>query len=425
MRTLPTGFLACAVSALTLASVIAQPPAPPVREGQAVQVRPPDALDLAQIMEPHVPSSQEIDKETAGLSPDNHPELLTWERVYALALVRARGGREPHAETLDPKALEEQAAGKGVADFSRFRKEFLTLGRSNGEGFRDPSRDYLDLLRRLQMIDDGRRNVAFYENMLKLMQELVQGQAGSVSQIHVDMMTASVVQARQTLSDEIADFRDQLEELKVALGLSPHAPVILDRESMAAFSRVTEQVQSWQRRSDRQLPELPRIIKELPALGDVTVEGRSILAPMEGSPAQQAEVLTRAARLAIKNRGAADNDQASADAAATLELNVRRRIRRLFEIRRAYEGHQRRYDLAIRGLDQAFEQVVAPSAAMVSSRSTALATLLGPENQRLQAEDRLVTLWSSFQTERLGLYRDLGILPYEDWKSFFKDLSAR
>ena len=52
-------------------------------------------------------------------------------------------------------------------------------------------------------------------------------------------------------------------------------------------------------------------------------------------------------------------------------------------------------------------------------------SLLAPEAQRLKAEDRLVEIWTSFQTERLALYRELGILPYDDWKSFFNDLSAR
>ena len=40
-------------------------------------------------------------------------------------------------------------------------------------------------------------------------------------------------------------------------------------------------------------------------------------------------------------------------------------------------------------------------------------------------QDRLVGLWASFKAERLALYRDLGVLPYDDWKSFYDDLAAR
>ncbi len=56
---------------------------------------------------------------------------------------------------------------------------------------------------------------------------------------------------------------------------------------------------------------------------------------------------------------------------------------------------------------------------------TAITGLLAPERDRISAEDRLVSIWTSFQTERLALYRELGVLPYDDWKSFIKDLSAR
>ena len=142
--------------------------------------------------------------------------------------------------------------------------------------------------------------------MLKLIQELIQGESGGLSQLQLDLVNASLVQARQGLSDEVADFRDQLEALKVSLGLSPHAPVILDRQSVAAFPRVSEQVQGWQSRADRSLRELSQLIERLPALREVTVGGRPILALMGGNPDQQEEVLTRAARFAIQNRSDID-----------------------------------------------------------------------------------------------------------------------
>ena len=41
-----------------------------------------------------------------------------------------------------------------------------------------------------------------------------------------------------------------------------------------------------------------------------------------------------------------------------------------------------------------------------------------------EAEDRLAAIWASFRTERLALYRDLGVLPYENWDAFYADLSA-
>ena len=198
---------------------------------------------------------------------------------------------------------------------------------------------------------------------------------------------------------------------------------------MASFGRVFDQARSWQERPERNLVELHRIIEGLPALGEVVVEGRPIFALMGGSTDQQEEALTLAARLAIQNRSDPDKGQAPGDAAAALELDIRPRIRRLFEMRRAYEAQQRNYELSIRLLEQGLEQIAAPSPTSALSRPAMVASgitgLLAPEAQRLNTEDRLVTIWTSFQMERLALYRELGILPYDDWKSLCNDLSAR
>jgi hypothetical protein len=372
----------------------------------------------------------EVDKEVAGLSASSHSEVLNWERVYSLALVRSRGAPRPRVDALDPKALAEEATRNGFADFSRFRKEFLAAGRRDRDGFREPSREFLALLGRLKKIDHARRNAAFYENLFRLMSELMKGESAGLSQLNLDQVDALVNQAREALSLEIAGYRDHLERFKVALGLSARAPVVLDRESVARFGRVFDQVQSWQEQPGRDLGDLPRIIKGLPAVGDVVIEGRSILGQMGGSPEQREEMLTLAARVAIQHRSDLDQGKTLEDAtAANIELSVRRRVRRLFEVRRSYEGEQRRYELAVRMLDQSLEQVegsssrgALPRLAMVA---TAVTRLLAPEKERLGAEDRLVTLWTDFQTERLALYQELGILPYDNWTSFFNDLSAR
>src|SRR5690242_20379446 len=108
MRTLSTGFLACAVSLLAPFLALGQPQAPPGPDGEKDQ--PFKAHELAHILQSHVPPSPEVDKEIAGLSASSHPEVLTWERVYALALVRTRGGPGPRGEALDPKVIAGQAA---------------------------------------------------------------------------------------------------------------------------------------------------------------------------------------------------------------------------------------------------------------------------------------------------------------------------
>jgi hypothetical protein len=50
---------------------------------------------------------------------------------------------------------------------------------------------------------------------------------------------------------------------------------------------------------------------------------------------------------------------------------------------------------------------------------------MGHLSQIQRAQDRLVGIWASFKAERLALYRDLSVLPCDDWKSFYDGLAAR
>ena len=111
--------------------------------------------------------------------------------------------------------------------------------------------------------------------------ELIKGESGGLSQLQLDQTEALLIGARQELAEAIAAYRDGLERLKMTMGLSVR-PVVLDREIVASFGKVFDQARSRQERPDHSLSELPRIIKGLPALGEVVVEGRSILALMGG-----------------------------------------------------------------------------------------------------------------------------------------------
>ncbi len=221
MRTLSPGFLACAVYVLAPALAFGQPQAPSRPEGEKDQQT--EMQELAHILQPRPPTSLEVDKQIAGLSANSHPEILTWERVYALALVRARRGPGPRAQALDPKDLAEQATRNGVADFGGFRREFLAARRNGGGGFHDPSGDFLALLDRLKGIDRARRHVAFHDNLFILMSELAKGEAAGVSQLHLDQVGATLGTARQILTEATGDYRDQLEKFKVAMDLSVRA----------------------------------------------------------------------------------------------------------------------------------------------------------------------------------------------------------
>jgi hypothetical protein len=418
MRTVPTCFLACALFIGLIAAAVAQPPPPPE------QLRGGEAPGLPGVPAPRVPASLDTDKAIAGSPRVSRPELLTWERVYTLALVRDRGGRQKAAEVLNPAELADQAARQGVADFGRFRKDFLASRTGTGGAFRNPSGDYLELLRRLQTIDNRRRTVAVHENLLRLVTELLPGKSGDLTQLDVDLLQAALGRARRGLSEETAHFRDALDDLKVGLGLSPHAAVLPDRRSLLAFQAGFEAVEDWLRNPDRNLAMLHRLVDRLPSLGEVVVGGQPVLGKIEADPDQMEDVLTKAVQLAIQNRAGLDQGQSAGDADVLLEVRVRRRIRHLFETRRAYEEEKRAYELAFRLKDQTFERLVAPNVDVRPPRSPLLAELIEHEARAVKAADRLVALWTSFRAGRLALDRDLGISPYDNGSSFYTDLSA-
>jgi hypothetical protein len=154
------------------------------------------------------------------LPQSNNPELLTRDRIYPLALVRERAARGVAQQAFDPQALALESDRFGVADFARFRQEFLAHPSAASTALQDPSSRFLDLLRRLLTIDYVRRNVAFHHNIKKLVQELVQGENSGLGRIDVDRIEQASLKAGQRLAEEVAQFRDRLDETKASLNLS-------------------------------------------------------------------------------------------------------------------------------------------------------------------------------------------------------------
>ena len=85
-----------------------------------------------------------------------------------------------------------------------------------------------------------------------------------------------------------------------------------------------------------------------------------------------------------------------------------------------YEILKRSFILLIRQKDQAFEQIIAPPSGTTASTQGAVQTnnLTSAQSQLLSTENSLITAWYQFQTQRLALYRDLGIMPYDEWEAF-------
>jgi hypothetical protein len=395
------------------ASSVAGQAHPPAREGAHV----------AELLSPYLPADRDSDKEIAGLSRTSRPELLTWERIYALALVRARSGRGAFVETLDLSALTQESARLGIADFARFRRDFLAGRTADGGAFHDPAEHVLGLLARLQAIDSKRRNVVVHEILQRMLVDRIQSESSGMNRLDLDLLRASLVRTRQDLEGEIRLYRDGLDELKVTLGLWPRAAVILNLQSLTAFRAVFDAVEGWARSPLRRVHVLYGFFEQLPALGEVFVDGQPILTQIEVDPDRWEEVLAIAARLAIKHRSEQDAGL-PANSGVQLELRVRQRIRKLVETQRAYEAAKRSYELAVRLQDQALERLLAPPTAGITSRSPLLKALIEQITTVAKTQEQLATLWTSFRAERMSLYRDLGTLPYDDWQSLYADFST-
>jgi hypothetical protein len=343
-----------------------------------------------------------------GLPKEARGERLTWERAYALAIVRSREKGESLAPTLDPKALDERAAKVAFADFARFRREFL----AGAASFRDPSNSYFDLLARSQTIEHARACLAALEKLLNLYQELVKGESSRVTQLHVDKLNLSLQQARLDLLEHRSRYRDALDVFKVELGLAPRAPVELDQTPLSRFVAAFDDLTRWTADPSRELQRLDELVLSLPKLGDLIVANRSLL---ESSVQTfDTEQFVAASGELVSKRG------------PSAETEVRKLTRRLTELAIAYRIEMKHLVLITRVRSTAQEELIAPLVAPRPVLGGAFdpASLAGIQDQLRQSEDHLVETWTAYHSLRLTLSRHLGLLPVENWSAFFDQMTA-
>jgi Outer membrane efflux protein len=107
-----------------------------------------------------------------------------------------------------------------------------------------------------------------------------------------------------------------------------------------------------------------------------------------------------------------------------LKIQLRNDLRQVHLAYINYEIAKRNFELNVRLKDQAFEQIVAPPAAgggglaQVANAATQTTNLLSFQGNLITAMLSLTNGWASYQTQRLIVYRDIGILPYDEWEAF-------
>src|SRR4029077_12096085 len=102
-----------------------------------------------------------------------------------------------------------------------------------------------------------------------------------------------------------------------------------------------------------------------------------------------------------------------------LKIQLRNDLRQVHIGYINYEIAKRNYELNVRLKDQAFEQIIAPPAAggggLAQSANAATQTnnLLQFQGNLIGAMLTLTNGWQQYETQRLIVYRDIGILPYD------------
>src|SRR5262249_47434399 len=177
----------------------------------------------------------------AGKNPRQPTVLSSLPFSFVQPLLRG-GGR---AVILEPLTNEERTLLYNVRSFAQFRQQFLVVTLTGGQiqnfgqtfnlagfssaGNTDPTIGFITAALHLLQVEIDRRNVAFYANLVKLYQELIQGEASGLSQLQVDQVMSQLITARQGLFNDKLNYRLGLDQFKMQLGMPPDTTIVLDQ----------------------------------------------------------------------------------------------------------------------------------------------------------------------------------------------------
>lgn len=118
----------------------------------------------------------------------------------------------------------------------------------------------------------------------------------------------------------------------------------------------------------------------------------------------------------------------------SVKFQVRQQIRFLVQFLENYEITKTNLILVLRQRDQALQQLIAPpdqgaggggvNPNLAANQATQTINFITAVQQVLDQQNSLIQFWVSYQTERLALYRDLGIMPYDEWEAYYELFAA-
>jgi hypothetical protein len=230
------------------------------------------------------------------------------------------GGRAVVMENL---TLAERALLYQARAFAKFRQEFIvtiltggsvqnfgqnfTLSGFTTAGNIDPVVGFLPVIVDVLQIDIDRKNVAYFERLVQLYEQLIQGEASGLSQLQVDQAKSNLVSARGRLVTDTLAYRRDVDQYRFQLGLPPDVPIVPDLGLVQPFRDVFQKIDDWQKNKARKLEDLPGIVGAIPELEDVVLDGRSVLGIYKGSESYTEEetledILQAGVRIALEFR---------------------------------------------------------------------------------------------------------------------------
>jgi hypothetical protein len=105
---------------------------------------------------------------------------------------------------------------------------------------------------------------------------------------------------------------------------------------------------------------------------------------------------------------------------------IRKMARGLILTHKNYEVQRSGLELALREVTQRFDQLInthsGANSALAQAVNATFQTLglLQAQNRLYRGRADLVSQWLQFKEQSLDLYRELGILPYDNWEGFYR-----
>ena len=194
-------------------------------------------------------------------------------------------------------------------------------------------------------MDSARDQVTLSQNLRLLFDQLIRGEASGVSQLQLEQVDHYLLLSRQNLDIELSSYRSAVDDLKVSLGLSPSAPIVLDEHMLRPFIKAFSSIDAWQRNPRRSLETLSALHNMLPRLDELKVGGRSVAQVADGT-IPEAAFLRACIEAAGQQRMILKDEQAARDDRNAVELRIRKLARSLILTHRNYEVQRRGLELA-------------------------------------------------------------------------------